>query len=210
MRRRPALVDDGPDGRDGLDVPETPNDLELMRRIQAGDEDAFALFVSRHQRRLYRLAFASLGNREDALDATQEAFVRIYRARHRWRPEASPLTWICRILINHCIDRARRRRVRSAVITDEGGVEHIAAPADSGDPAHARLQRAERLERISAAVRRLPERQRAVVILRHSADLSLQEIATALGCSVGTVKSTLHRAIARLRVMLEAANESGA
>src|SRR5262245_13503600 len=94
------------------------DDNGLMRRIQSGDEHAFGQFVERYQKRFYRTAYASLRNREEALDATQEAFMKIFRARLLWRPDANPGTWAYRILLNHCIDRSRRRRLRDGPSLD--------------------------------------------------------------------------------------------
>jgi RNA polymerase sigma-70 factor (ECF subfamily) len=179
-----------------------PDDSELMLRIQSGDEEAFEAFVGRYQKRLYRLAYASLGNREEALDATQEAFVKMYQARHRYRPEGSPGTWIHRILVNACIDRSRRRRLRRTVPLDEAAGGRGWPPADPGGSPLKQQQRREARARLDRAMARLPERQRIVLVLRHSNDMSIKEISRVLDCSVGTIKSTLHRALGRLRKML--------
>ncbi len=179
------------------------DDTELMRRIQAGDEEAFELFVTRYQKRLYRLAYASLGNRDEALDATQETFVKIYRARLRWAPGAKPGSWAYRILINHCIDQARRRKFRERFSLDGRAGAAVEPVAEAADSPLAQSLRQEERERVAAAVRRLPEKQRLMLLLRHRDGLSIEEIAEAMACSIGTVKSTLHRAVAKLRVLMD-------
>ena len=181
-----------------------------MRRIQSGDDEAFARFVDRYQKRFYRTAYSSLRDPEEALDATQEAFMKIYRARLDWKPDASPGTWAYRILLNHCIDRTRRRKLRDMKSLD---ARRDAGAPDPVDPRASALEEAERMQkraRIDDAVSLLSERQRLIVTLRHANDLSLEEIADLLGCSTGTVKSTLHRAIAKLRTILTPQLKEGA
>jgi RNA polymerase sigma-70 factor (ECF subfamily) len=174
-----------------------------MAKIQKGDEGAFAEFVGRYQKRFYRLAYGYLHDQEESLDAVQEAFVKIWRARASWEPRANPFTWAYRIVANHCIDLLRKRRGDTYSIDDgEEGETRDLRDAGAEDPLGAQVER-EEAERVRDAIRRLPARQREIVILRHYEGLSLQEIAEAQACALGTVKSSLHRALANLKEILE-------
>jgi RNA polymerase sigma-70 factor (ECF subfamily) len=175
-----------------------PDDRELMRRIQAGDDEAFRRFVERHQRRFYRTAWNLLRQREEALDAVQETFLKIHAVRATWRPDGAPVTWAYRILTNECLDRRRRARVRRAQSLDEAQEAGLPDPADTRESPFEATARAERRRRVLEAIGRLPGRQRSVLLLRHVSDLPLEQIAIALGCSLGTVKSCLHRGTKKL------------
>jgi len=174
-----------------------------MARIQENDEEAFATFVSRYQKRFYRLAYGYLHDHEGTLDAVQESFIKIYRARASWEPRATPFTWAYRIVANHCIDLLRKRRGDTYSIDDgeEGETRDIHDTA-AVDPLRAQEER-EEAERVREAIAKLPARQREIIVLRHYEGLSLQEIAEAQDCALGTVKSSLHRALANLKVILE-------
>jgi RNA polymerase sigma-70 factor (ECF subfamily) len=177
-------------------------DREIMARLAAGDREALALLMERHYRRLYRIALAYLRRPEDALDVVQEVFVKAYQSASRWDGSAEAGPWLSRITVNLSIDRWRRARRRGQTFTplDEG--DHAAALADGAPGPERGVQGREAGERVAAALRVLPERQRAVVVLRHYQDLSLEEIARALDMSLGTVKSSLHRALGRMRAVL--------
>jgi RNA polymerase sigma-70 factor (ECF subfamily) len=182
---------------------EGESDRALMGRLAAGDREALAPLMERHHRRLYRIALGYLRDPDEAMDAVQETFVKAYQAAARWDGAAEVAPWLTRIAINHAIDRYRsgRRRLRAeAPLETDGQPRPIAADAPS--PERAVLGR-EIGERIAVALRTLPERHRAVFVLRHVEELSLEEIARTLGMSLGTVKSSLHRAVHRLRERLE-------
>jgi RNA polymerase sigma-70 factor (ECF subfamily) len=179
-----------------------------MRAIQEGDALAFEGFVRENERRFFRIALGFLGEAEEARDAAQETFVRVWRNRESWKRGSDPSVWARRILANHCIDRLRRRRVRSGPSLEEWE-EIRGGPApdrEAPDPL-GRAQSREEGRRALEAVRRLPERMRVTVLMRFGQELTLQEVADAMGCSLGTVKATLHRALRRLRAML--AGEEG-
>jgi RNA polymerase sigma-70 factor (ECF subfamily) len=160
--------------------------------------------MRRHYRRIYRIALGYLRNPDDALDAVQETFVKAYRNASRWdgRAEAGP--WLTRIAVNHAIDRYRRERRRRASFSPLDDLEPERDPhAAWGDPSPEQRALGRELgDRISAALRALPERQRAVFVLRHYEEMTLEEIAEALDLRLGTVKSTLHRALQGLRLRL--------
>jgi len=178
-------------------------DAELMVRIQKGDEGAFTDFVHKYQRRFYRLAYSYLHEHEQSLDAVQEAFIKIYKARGTWEPRANPYTWAYRIVANQCVDLLRKRKGHAATSLDdeESGEGRTLADNSAVNPLQVQVQSEER-KRLMEAVLKLPPRQREIIMLRHYEDLSLQEIAEVQGCALGTVKSSLHRAIASLKEIL--------
>jgi RNA polymerase sigma-70 factor (ECF subfamily) len=182
-----------------------PDDFALMQEVRHDRDGAFEAFVARYQRRLYRLAWGYLRHHEDALDAVQEAMVKIYLARASYRPESHPFTWASRILANHCLDMLRRRRVRPAESLEaaqEASPGRELATADPRESPERRGSRTEFRRSVEEAVATLPESQREVFVLRHFEDMTLEEIATARGCALGTVKSSLHRAAAAVRARL--------
>lgn len=188
----------GADGPEGAEAP----DRELMRRVAAGDRDAMAPLVERHHRRLYRIALSYLRSPDDALDCVQETFVKAFRAVARWDPRSEPAPWLTRIAVNEAIDRYRRGRRRLAAEQPLAEGDHdVRLRAEDPSPERRMLSR-EVGEKIDRALRTLPERHRAVFVLRHYEQLSLEQIAETLGVSLGTVKSSLHRAIHRLRERL--------
>jgi RNA polymerase sigma-70 factor, ECF subfamily len=186
------------------------DDFALMEQVQEGRPGAFEALVERYQRRLYRLACGYLRNHADALDAVQETLVKIYLARASYRPSAHPFTWASRILSNHCIDQLRHRRVRPEESLDAGAQDGAARVVDRlPSPGEAPLAHHERRELgrlLREAIDTLPMRQKEIFMLRHFGDMRLEEIATARGCALGTVKSSLHRAAAAIRGYLARAH----
>jgi RNA polymerase sigma-70 factor (ECF subfamily) len=137
------------------------------------------------------------------MDAVQETFVKAFRNAARWDGAAEVAPWLTRIAINESIDRyrrGRRRRVTEEPLEVEGQVR----PVTSDDPSpERRVMGREITERLSVALATLPERHRAIFVLRHVEERSLEEIADTLGISLGTVKSSLHRTVHRLRERLQ-------
>ena len=175
------------------------DDRELMARLARGDSDALAPLVERHQRRLYRIALGYLRQREDALDVVQEAFVKVFQAASRWDGSADAGPWLSRVTVNLSIDRWRRNKRRGQTFSPLVEGDHLEVLEDLGPAPDRGVHGREAGERLERALGELPERQRAVVVLRHYQELSLEEIATTLGMSLGTVKSSLHRALHRMR-----------
>ena len=178
------------------------SDRELMARLGAGDKGALAPLMERHYRRLYRLALSYLRQPDDALDTVQEAFVKAWQNAARWDGSAEAGPWLSRIAINLSIDRWRRNRRRQATFTPLAEDDHEGALGNGEPPPDRGIRERELRDHLSCALDALPERQRAVVVLRHYQDMSLAEIATTLGMSLGTVKSSLHRALHRMRERL--------
>jgi len=178
------------------------DDRDLMARLAAGDRDALAPLVERHYRRLYRIALGYLRQNEDALDVVQEVFVKAFQAAGRWDGSADAGPWLSRITVNLSIDRWRRNRRRGQTFSPLVEGDHLEVLKDSRPGPERGVERREAQARLERALAELPERQRAVVVLRHYQDLSLEEIAGTLGMSLGTVKSSLHRALHRMRATL--------
>jgi RNA polymerase sigma-70 factor (ECF subfamily) len=183
-----------------------PDDFALMEAVRENREGAFETFVARFQRRLYRLAWGYLRQHDDALDAVQETMVKVYLARSSYRPTSHPFTWTSRILANHCLDHLRRRKARPSESLEAAQEARPGSDLTAGDPRDTperSHQQTEFRRRVQDAVALLPESQREVFVLRHFEDMTLEEIAVARGCALGTVKSSLHRAAAAVRERLE-------
>ena len=177
----------------------------LVQRCAAGDESASAELVAEHQRSIVKLATNLLGDREDALDLSQEVFLRVFRTIHRFRGQSSLRTWIYRIAVNQARNRHRfwRRRHRADQVSLD---QHVAAHGDVfsgvGPTPERVLAQKELAGRLYDALERLPFDQRTAIVLREVDGLSYEEIAFSLGLAVGTVKSRLTRARQALRAEL--------
>ena len=163
-----------------------PNDEELVRRAAVGDREAFAVLFDRYAPRVYRTALRITGDAAEADDATQEVFLRLHDQLHRFEERSSFSTWIYRVTVNLAIDRTRTKARRPGSIdgVDAQAPDSATAPAERGD-----LERA-----VIAALAGLSEKLRTALVLRYLEDLSYEEIADVLECSIGTVKSRLARA----------------
>lgn len=176
-------------------------DLSLVDLARVGDRAAFGELVRLHQRRVYTVCRQYLGP-DEADAATQDAFVKAYSRLRSFDGRSAFSTWITRIAVNTCLDRLRRLKregARVAAGEDEDTtdpLEHL--PDGAADPEALLMQR-QALERLGQCEGRLPAQQREVFRLRFYAELALDEIAGALGVSVGTVKTQLHRAVQRVR-----------
>jgi RNA polymerase sigma-70 factor (ECF subfamily) len=168
----------------------------LVAACLAGRRDAFGEIVARHQRTIYQLCYRFAGRHEDAVDLAQEVFLRAYRGLRNFKGASSLRTWLYRIGINVCLNRASSRAPASEPLDE---YRHLRDPG--ADPASA-LLRAERSERVRAAIARLPPKQRATLVLRVYQDLSHREIASVLGGSVGAVKANFFHALRNLKKIL--------
>ena len=182
--------------------PECYDDTELIERFQQGDTAAFDMLFTRYQKRTYRLVQRFISNREDALDLTQDAFIRAYQGLGDFKSQCQFYSWLYRITVNLCIDFLRKK-ARSEVLlydSDESGELPMANIPDprSESPAKA-VENKELRTHIRKAVRRLPPKQRQIFILRHWDGLSLKDIAAVVGRSDGTVKAHLLHAHRNLR-----------
>ncbi len=168
------------------------DDAGLLRAHVRGDADAFGELVRRHRDRLWAVALRTLSDREDAADALQEALLSAYRSAARFRGESAVTTWLHRIVVNACLDRARRRQTRATVALPEIETVRDAAPELDTDTAMA----------VRSALAALPAEQRIPLVLLDMQGYAVAEIAQMLGVAEGTVKSRCARGRARLAVML--------
>jgi RNA polymerase sigma-70 factor (ECF subfamily) len=178
----------------------------LIQRCAARDEGACAELVSEHQRMVYQLSLNLLGDHNEALDLSQEVFLRVFRTLHGFRGQSTLRTWIYRIVVNQARNRQRwwRRRHRAQQVSlDEHIRNHGELPAPGNGAAPDRLfGQKELAERIHGALDRLPFDQKSALVLREIDGLSYEEIGFSLGIAVGTVKSRLARARESLRGQL--------
>jgi RNA polymerase sigma-70 factor (ECF subfamily) len=190
--------------REEADLPPTaqPGDAELLARHVAGDRNAFGVLVARHRDRLWAIALRTLGDREEAADALQDALVSAFRSAHTFQGRAAVTTWLHRIVVNACLDRARRAATRRT-----GSLDAMEAPDDrppldtllpAAEPAEALVLRQELRRELAAALAELAPDQRAALVLVDMQGYPVAEAAEVLGIPVGTVKSRCARGRAKL------------
>ena len=172
------------------------NEEQLVAACLAGHREAFEIIVERHRRTVYQLCYRFVGNHEDASDLSQDVFVRAYKGLQRFRGQSSLGTWLYRIGVNVCLNRVSAKRPLTEPIDARPHVDER-APDAAGE-----LLRAERAAEVRAAIARLPNKQRATVILRVYHELSHEEIAGILGSSVGAVKANFFHALGNLKRLL--------
>ena len=176
---------------------DSPDDTSLVRDARRGDAQAFRALVERYQRRVYQLALGMVKDPDEAMDITQETFVRVHRYLPSFKGDSSFFTWTYRIATNLCLDSARRRGRTERVEMDESDAE-IEARMDPPSAALAGPQRAalnaELKAKIDDALASLSENHRAILLLREVEGLSYEELAHALGIRKGTVMSRLFHA----------------
>ena len=185
-------------------------DKELAERAKAGDQSAFEQLVLDNQNRVYALALRLCGDREEAADLAQEAFVKAWKGLSSFQGESSFATWVYRLTTNVCIDHLRKKKRREGVepaVSLDGEDSGWAEPADRDSDPQLILERSERGRALARGLARLPDWQRRVLVLRELSGLSYQEIADTLGVDLGTVKSRIARARLSLRkILLEDGN----
>lgn len=180
------------------------NERALVARARDGDRRAFGELVTRYMQRAYYVALGLVGSHEDALDLSQEAFARAYRARASLDPDGSFYAWLYQIVRRLCFNHLRDRRTRYRRM--EQAMPWLAAEAGAraaaADPGRA-AERAELRAKLEAAIDELPEREREVVVLKEFEGLLYREIAELLGIPIGTVMSRLYSARRSLARKLE-------
>ena len=182
----------------------------LVARLRAGDEESFAELVTGHSGRLLGLAWRLTGNRQDAEDIVQEAFLRIHRHIGTFRGDSSLGTWLHRTVTRLAIDQLRRRKLRDKVFffrQNEDDVDFLDLVPDPSPSPGQRYQHGEIRRRIGRALQQLSPRQRVIFVLRHYEERPLREIAEALDLAEGTVKAHLHRAVCQMRQELKDLHE---
>jgi RNA polymerase sigma-70 factor, ECF subfamily len=176
------------------------NDRELVATAVSGVEGSFEELVRRYQRPIAAYVYRMVGNYESALDLTQEIFIKVYSSLERYRPEFKFSTWIYKIAHNSAVDHLRRNSTReqSLVIGTEGEQFDLPVECKRLSPEQ-ESERKERRSEIESVVRSLPSNYRELIILRHSQDLSYEEIVEVTGLPLGTVKNRLFRAREMMR-----------
>ncbi|MBT2446458.1 RNA polymerase sigma factor SigM [Streptomyces sp. ISL-43] len=188
-------------------TPGGSSDQELLALHAAGDPDAFGELVRRHRDRLWAVALRTLGDREEAADAVQDALVSAYRAAHTFRGESAVTTWLHRITVNACLDRARKAASRrTSPLDDTDRLERLLEPHES---AEAPAERQDLHRQLLAALGTLPAEQRAALVLVDMQGYPVAEAARLLDVPVGTVKSRCARGRARLVPLLTHLRTSG-
>lgn len=181
------------------------DDNALVKRAKKGDRQAFEELVVRHSEKVYARAYSMMRNEDEALDLSQEAWVRGWQRLKQFQGDSSFATWITRIVINQCLDhmrRVKRHPTESIEELDEemGGVERQ-MPVVTPNPTEG-LERAELRAKIDEALGQLSPAHRAVLILHEFEELEYKEIAKRVGCSIGTVMSRLFYARRKLAGLL--------
>jgi RNA polymerase sigma-70 factor (ECF subfamily) len=181
------------------------NDTDLVRAAQKGDMGTFEELVARHRDKIYARAFSMMRNEDEALDLSQEAWVKGWQRLVQFQGDSSFVTWMTRIVINLCLDQIRkqkRQRAESIEVLEEesGGVERY-MPVSTPNPS-AGLERTELRRRIDRALSQLSEEHRTVLVLHEFEELEYKQIAKRMGCSIGTVMSRLFYARRRMASLL--------
>ena len=177
---------------------------DLMSRVQHGDMSAFQELIRLYQKKVFRVISSYQRNPEDAMEVMQDTFLKVYIARSTWEHKTSFAAWLYRIAINASIDRHRRTGKSKPVYLEDMVEAQIYKSVTTKPPRNPldRLSDGERRAILEGAIRRLPDRQREIVSLRYFGEMQLEEIASALDCPLGTVKSNLHKAINALKSLL--------
>ena len=176
------------------------NDCDLVASAVSGLEGSFEELVRRYQRPISAYVYRMVGNYESALDLTQEIFIKVYNSLRRYRSEFKFSTWIYKIAHNSAVDHLRRINTREQSLISGPEGDHFELPIESTRPTpEQESERKERRIEIEAVVRTLPATYRELVILRHSQDLTYEEIVEVTGLPLGTVKNRLFRAREMMR-----------
>ncbi len=187
---------------------EADADLEVVRRVQAGDVAAFDGLIRKYRERVYGVVYNLTSNREDAADLTQDAFIKAFQSIQRFSGQSSFFTWLYRIAVNSTISHLRKNRLRAffsldTIDTEEPVARDIINALTDKTGGDRDTYVRELQEKLNAAMHKLSIKHRTVVTLFEIDGLSHQEIAEVMDCSVGTVRSRLHYAKQLLQAELE-------
>jgi RNA polymerase sigma-70 factor (ECF subfamily) len=181
------------------------NETKLIKRVKKGDPLAFAEIVEAYKDKLYNVAFRMLGNRQEAEDVVQEAFLRVYSNIRQYDANYKFSTWMYRITTNLCIDRLRKKKINDSLDEEyseqDGNSLYNRLRSQELTPEEAMLRHETQAE-VQHAIEQLPPAYRAAILLKYLHDLSLQEISDILQIPVPTVKTRLHRGREALRAVL--------
>jgi RNA polymerase sigma-70 factor (ECF subfamily) len=184
------------------------SELELVRRCQAGQTEAFDELVTRYRTRIFGMIYNMVHNEQDAWDLAQESFLKSWRSIKRFRGKSSFYTWMYRIVMNVTIDWLRKKQIKGAGAEFDDAIQlkeidPASKTVPKADPLpHTRMERAEVRSRIDDAINQLSPDHRAVILMKEIEEMQYHEIAEALGCSIGTVMSRLFYARKKLQSLL--------
>ncbi len=179
----------------GVFIPLSVSDQELAKLCKKNRKEGYELLFGRFQRYIYSVCYSYTGAREEALDLTQEVYLKIYRAMQSFEEGRPLLPWIKRITVNTCLNHQRQQRPPEVALLE-------IHEADSGSNPEVVLVRENDHKALQAAIRQLPERERMAMVLRHMKGLSYDEVAGMMSCPLGTVKTYLYRGRKMLRQAL--------
>ena len=179
-------------------------EAKAIRAVLDGDADAFEALVKACEKQVYHIALNMTGSEEDAFDISQDVFLKAYRSLRSFRQESSFQTWVCRLAANRCIDflRKQKRRGKTVSLDEPDDLGRLPELPDERYAPEQVVERRERTRLLRAAMQKLPEDQRIILILREVEGFSYQEISEALELEPGTVKSRIARARAHLAELL--------
>ena len=186
------------------------DDLTLVKRVRDGDQRAFKLLVERYQRKVYAVALGMLKDKEEAMDVSQEAFVKVYKYLDHFKGDSSFYTWLYRITVNICIDVMRRKgsaggqmeEFDESIATDLGEARIGALGSRLGTNPQKSALRRELAEKIQEALAAVPEKHRAILLLREVEGMSYEDLSRTLDIPKGTVMSRLFHARAKVQKIL--------
>ncbi len=184
------------------------SDDEIIRLCQQGRSEGFALLLDLYQNRVYRRAYSFLHDKEDALDATQDVFVRVLKAIGHFELGNPIWPWLRQITTNTCLNRIREKRSRPETLSFDEAWDQMDTDDGEGNPERRALDAWERMW-LEQALGELPPLHRMVIVLRHQEELSYEEISRAMNLPLGTVKTYLFRARRALREAMERSSRTG-
>jgi RNA polymerase sigma-70 factor (ECF subfamily) len=178
-----------------------PEETEMISRCQQGDQEALKAIFDKYHKKVYRIAYGVVRQREEALDVVQEVFIKLFRSVKNFKGRSHFYTYLYRMVMNTAIDHKRKAAKQfMSSLDEEGGFE----PSDEAERGPERILLQKELEeRVKLAMDKLPDEQKAALIFRDVEGLSYQEMAEAMGCSIGTVMSRLHYGRKRMQESLK-------
>jgi len=185
------------------------SELDLVKRCQAGETEAFDELVSRYRTRIFAMIYNMVHNEQDAWDLAQDSFVKAWKSIKRFRGRSSFYTWLYRIVMNVTIDWLRKKQVKGAGVEFDDAIQltdinPASKTLPKADPLpYERMERTEVRARIDNAIVQLSPEHRAVILMKETEGMQYHEIAESLGCSIGTVMSRLFYARKKLQSLLK-------
>ncbi|MDR2571735.1 MAG: sigma-70 family RNA polymerase sigma factor [Oscillospiraceae bacterium] len=184
----------------------TTNEKEIIQRVINGDKDAFEELVTANQKNVYNLALKMTRNAEDALDVSQEAFIKAYRQLGSFRGDSRFSVWLYRLTYNICIDHIRKKKRENKIVSldyedDENDTKPIEIPDMRNLPEDS-VMRGEIRREITEGIEKLPTKHRQILVMRELTGMSYDEMASTLSINIGTVKSRIARARIKLAKIL--------